>query len=532
MEMHMLDDHEELLKPMRARIDGAMMATAALLFLVTIAVGLVFDQLVLSLAIGIPTLIVSTVIWRLMRGTLISRLTMASTLITLIAIQIQASHGMIEMHFGLFAVLAFLLAYRDWRPIIFGALLIAVQHVVCNFLQAGQFDVWIFHHGEDFGIVLLHAAYVVFESVILIYLALQLRTEGIEAAKVAFLAERITQGDLSSNVARGKETGSEGMLTSMIAMQDSLSRLVTEIEVIVDAAVQGDFSKKIDLSNKSGFGNKICGLLNQLSQTTEVGLNDVMRVTNALAAGDLTQKITEDYPGVFGKTKNGVNNTVDSLTRIVGEIHQIVDAAASNKNGCNLKMDIENKQGFSRSLAESFNQLSISIDNNLNDILHVANGMTPVTDKGVEVVGQVMTTMDSIKQSSNKISEITVIIDEITFQTNILALNAAVEAARAGSEGRGFAVVAGEVRTLSQRVAAAASEIKQLVNDSEIKIATGNKLVNDAGETMHEIASSIRSVIGIVSEFSSASSSIQHDFRSKVDDAVVDLVQTKQRRLA
>ncbi len=96
----------------------------------------------------------------------------------------------------------------------------------------------------------------------------------------------------------------------------------------------------------------------------------------------------------------------------------------------------------------------------------------------------------------------------------------------------GFAVVAGEVRTLSQRVAAAASEIKQLVNDSEIKIATGNKLVNDAGETMHEIASSIRSVIGIVSEFSSASSSIQHEFRSKVDDAVVDLVQAKQRRLA
>lgn len=183
-------------------------------------------------------------------------------------------------------------------------------------------------------------------------------------------------------------------------------------------------------------------------------------------------------------------------------------------------------------MAESFNQLSIFIDNNLNDILHVANGMTPVTDKGVEVVGQVMTTMDSIKQSSNKISEITVIIDEITFQTNILALNAAVEAARAGSEGRGFAVVAGEVRTLSQRVAAAASEIKQLVNDSEIKIATGNKLVNDAGETMHEIASSIRSVIGIVSEFSSASTSIQHEFRSKVDDAVVDLVQAKQRRLA
>ncbi|MXS77023.1 hypothetical protein ABF87_03425 [Nitrosomonas sp. JL21] len=531
--MHMLDNHEELLKPMRTRVDGVMMATAAFLLLVTIAVGLVYDQLVLSLAIGIPTLIISAVIWRSMKGTLMSRLTMASALIVLIAIQIQVSHGMIEMHFGLFAVLAFLLAYRDWRPIVFGAALIAVQHLVGNFLQAAQLDVWIFHHGENFGIVLLHAAYVVFESIILVYLALQLRTEGIEAAKVAFLAERITQGDLSSSVVGGHENGSEGMLASMLAMQESLSRLVTEIEIIVNAAVQGDFSKKIDLSNKKGFGNKICGLLNQLSQTTEVGLNDVIRVTNALAAGDLSQKITEDYPGVFGKTKNDVNNTVDSLTRIVNEIQDIVDAAANNKSGCNLKMDIHNKQGFSRSLAESFNQLSIFIDNNLNDIMRVANGMAPITDKGVNVVGQVMTTMDSIKQSSNKISEITVIIDEITFQTNILALNAAVEAARAGSEGRGFAVVAGEVRTLSQRVAAAASEIKQLVNDSELKIANGNKLVTDAGQTMQEIAASIRSVIGIVSEFSSVSSLPRHDLTAhQIDESIIDLIQTKQRKSA
>ena len=196
-------------------------------------------------------------------------------------------------------------------------------------------------------------------------------------------------------------------------------------------------------------------------------------------------------------------------------------------------MNVANKQGFNRSLAESFNQLSVFIESNLNSILRVANGVSPVTDKGVEVVGQVMTTMDSIKQSSNKISEITVIIDEITFQTNILALNAAVEAARAGTQGRGFAVVAGEVRTLSQRVAAAASEIKQLVNDSENKIATGNKLVTHAGETMQEIASSIRSVIGIVSEFSSSSTSVRHDLITHaVEEEVVDLVAESQRKLA
>lgn len=346
------------------------------------------------------------------------------------------------------------------------------------------------------------------------------------------MAERITQGDLNYHIEVDHQRESSGMLASMIAMQKHLSHLVTEIEVIVDAAVQGDFSKKIDLSNKNGFGNKICGLLNQLSETTEVGLNDVMRVTSALAAGDLSQKITKDYPGVFGETKNGVNNTVDSLTKIVSEIQGVVDAAANNKNGFNLKMDIHDKQGFNRSLAESFNQLSIFIENNLNDILRVTNGMSPVTNKGVDVVGKVMTTMDSIKESSNKISEIIFIIDEITFQTNILALNAAVEAARAGSQGRGFAVVAGEVRTLSQRVAAAASEIKELVSDSENKIAAGNKLVSHAGETMEEIAASIRSVIAIVSEISSASSREHHFTEKLINEVIVDQIPAKLHKFA
>jgi methyl-accepting chemotaxis protein len=312
-----MDDHEVLLKPMRIQVDKVMMVTLVFLFLVTVVVGLFYGQLGFSLMIGIPVLVSTFVIWRAMKGTLFSRLTIASALIIQIAIHIQVSHGVIEMHFGLFAVLAFLLAYRDWRPIIFGAVLIAVHHLVCNSLQALHLNVWIFNHGENYGIVLLHAAYVVFESIILVYLAIQLRTEGVESAKVAFMAERITQGDLSSGVEFNQKKGSSSMLESMLAMQESLSQLVTEIEIIVDAAVQGDFSKKIDLTSKSGFGEKICGLLNQLLETTEVGLNDVMRVTNALAAGDLSQKITHDYPGVFGQTKNGVNNTVDSLNKII-----------------------------------------------------------------------------------------------------------------------------------------------------------------------------------------------------------------------
>ena len=147
-----MDNNEVLLKPIRTRVDAVMMATVVFLFLVTVVLGLFYDQLSLSLAIGIPALIIPFLVWRALKGTLVSRLSMASALIIQIAIQIQISHGLIEMHFGLFVVLAFLLAYRDWRPIVFGAALIATQHLVGNFLQASQLDEWIFHHDEYFGI--------------------------------------------------------------------------------------------------------------------------------------------------------------------------------------------------------------------------------------------------------------------------------------------------------------------------------------------------------------------------------------------
>ena len=161
----------------------------------------------------------------------------------------------------------------------------------------------------------------------------------------------------------------------------------------------------------------------------------------------------------------------------------------------------------------------------------LASSAAEIAARGGQVVGQVVTTMDEINQSSKKISDIIGVIDGIAFQTNILALNAAVEAARAGEQGRGFAVVAGEVRNLAQRSAEAAKEIKGLIGASVDKVEAGSKLVADAGQTMSEIVGSVQRVSDIIGEITAASGE-QSDGIGQVNVAVTQLDQMTQQNAA
>ncbi|MGZ5027474.1 MAG: methyl-accepting chemotaxis protein [Methylobacter sp.] len=598
-----MHDQEDLLKPIRTRIDDVMMATLAIVFLITVVVGFVYDRMAFILIVGVPAIVIPFFLRRSMPGTLISRLAIASAFVIQVAIQIQVSHGLMEMHLGLFAVVAFLLAYRDWRPIVFSAVLVAIHHLVCNFLQAEQLGVWIFRNGPDFGLVLLHIAYLIFESAVLIVLAVQLRAEGIESATIAFLANRIAQGDLSTSIVIDKSNGTQGVLHSMKVMQDSINRFVSaqgvmaqrhaegwihdqidatqfpgtygkmateinelvashvavkmqvvdivgqyakgdfsrnmdrlpgekakvtaaidsvktalldisnEIKVVVDAGLSGDFSKRSDKDRFEFMFKEILTNLNNLVETCDIGFNDVLRVANALAQGDLTQTITKDYPGLFGQTKDGVNVTVENLRSLVGEIKEASDtistAAKEIASGNNdLSHRTEQQAASLEQTAASMEELTSTVQQNSTNAKHanqLAVSASDVAGKGVEVVDEVVTTMEDINEASSKIVDIISVIDSIAFQTNILALNAAVEAARAGEQGRGFAVVAVEVRNLAQRASAAAGEIKTLISDSVEKVEDGTKLVAQAGKTMEEILNSIHHVTGIMSDISAAS---------------------------
>jgi len=286
-----------------------------------------------------------------------------------------------------------------------------------------------------------------------------------------------------------------------------------EVAAIVEASVRGDFTKRLDLQGKDGFILQLGEGMNQLLETCETGLNEVVRVFGALSRGDLTEKITNDYSGTFGRLKDDSNTTVEKLQEIVNKIKNATNSinagakeiAVGNND---LSQRTEEQAASLEQTAASMEELTSTVQQNSHNAKHanqLAIEASDIAGQGVKVVNEVVATMEDINEASRKIVDIISVIDGIAFQTNILALNAAVEAARAGEQGRGFAVVAVEVRNLAQRSAAAAGEIKCLIGDSVEKVEDGTKLVAQAGKTMEEIVSSIRRVTAIMSEISTAS---------------------------
>jgi len=235
-------------------------------------------------------------------------------------------------------------------------------------------------------------------------------------------------------------------------------------------------------------------------------------VAGRIADGDLYTDV-ELRPGDDRSLLFAMKSMRDRLARIVREVRQGTDMIASASGQIasgNLDLSSRTEQQASslEETASSMEELTSTVKQNADNARQanmLAQTASTVAGQGGDVVAQVVQTMGSINDSSKKIVDIITVIDGIAFQTNILALNAAVEAARAGEQGRGFAVVAGEVRTLAQRSAAAAKEIKTLIGDSVEKVATGTRLVDKAGSTMHEVVESIQHVTDIMAEISAAS---------------------------
>jgi len=325
-------------------------------------------------------------------------------------------------------------------------------------------------------------------------------------------ASRIAAGNLDEHVPVRADDNSS-ILAEMSAMRNNLQSIIDDVRKVVEATAVGDFSSRIDETGRQGYARTLAELLNRLCRTADEGLSDVARLADALAQGDLTQRIDKRYPGLFGKTANSINSTRDNLSSMISDVNDSVNTIHNSAveiatGNLDLSQRTEQHAASLEQTASSMEQLASTVKQNA-DNARLANQLAMETSavalKGGAVVGEVVNTMNSIQESSNKVVDIIGVIDGLAFQTNILALNAAVEAARAGEQGRGFAVVASEVRSLAQRSAEAAKEIKRLISDSVEKVESGHRQVEDAGQTMNEIVTSVRRVTDIMSEISAAS---------------------------
>ncbi|MGZ8262696.1 MAG: methyl-accepting chemotaxis protein [Burkholderiales bacterium] len=268
-------------------------------------------------------------------------------------------------------------------------------------------------------------------------------------------------------------------------------------------------------------------------------LKTAISVADRIAAGDLSAEIRVESRDETGMVLTALNNMSESLRRIVGNVRggtDVIMSASSQiaSGNADLSQRTEEQASSLEETASSMEELTGTVKQNAENARQanqLAAGASAVAVKGGEVVGQVVETMSSITQSSKKIAEIIGVIDGIAFQTNILALNAAVEAARAGEQGRGFAVVASEVRTLAQRSAAAAKEIKALITDSVGKVDDGTKLVDEAGKTMEEIVSAVKRVTDIMAEIAAASQE-QTSGIEQVNQAITQMDQVTQQNAA
>ena len=268
-------------------------------------------------------------------------------------------------------------------------------------------------------------------------------------------------------------------------------------------------------------------------------LGNAVAVAQKVAAGELTSQVHVDGKDEVTELLQALKDMNESLARTVGDVRTgsetITIASQEIASGnADLSARTETQASSLEETASSMEELTSTVKQNADNARQanqLAVSASSVAVKGGSVVAQVVDTMGSIKESSRKIVDIIGVIDGIAFQTNILALNAAVEAARAGEQGRGFAVVAAEVRNLAQRSAGAAKEIKELIGDSVDKVDTGSRLVDEAGQTMDLVVTSIRQVADIMGEITAATAEQSHGIE-EINQAITQMDEMTQQNAA
>ncbi|QMV00296.1 HAMP domain-containing protein [Devosia sp. D6-9] len=334
--------------------------------------------------------------------------------------------------------------------------------------------------------------------------------EGDYTTEIPYIQSRNELGGMARAVEIFRENGlkvaqmTEAEAVRIVADKEAHTRMMAELRDafgnVVDAAVEGDFSRRVDTSFPDAELNAIASSINNLVSTVDRGLSETGDVLGALAQTDLTQRVEGQYQGAFARLKDDTNAVADKLTEIVGQLKatsQALKTATSEiLSGANDLSERTTRQAATiEETSAAIEQLATTVARNAEDAVLAsdkASGVARSAEEGGQVMGEANQAMERISASSSKISNIIGMIDDIAFQTNLLALNASVEAARAGDAGKGFAVVAVEVRRLAQSAAQASSEVKALIEQSADEVKGGSRLVAEAADKLHQMLAGVR----------------------------------------
>jgi methyl-accepting chemotaxis protein len=402
--------------------DRIMLPLLWILFATSLGLASWHDTWNLALWIGLPLALIPTALIFWLPGQLITRMVVTTSFMMFCALHIHQSLGTIELHFGIFVLLAVLLCYRDPRVILLGAALIAVHHLSFNYLQEVGLPTYCFAE-PSLGRVIAHATYVVVESTALCYIAQWMRRDAHQTHELTGMVTQITRdGRISLNL--------DGLAPAS-PMGASLHQV---LQAISDAVAR----------------------VRENAQAIDQSLGRITASNETVSAGARNQANALDQAAT----------SIQAITASLADDQQRAQAA---------------RQDVDRTVA--------------------------LAGEGSQTMTRSVKSMHEMRALSQRITEITTLIDGIAFQTNILALNASVEAARAGEHGRGFAVVAGEVRTLAQRSADASRQIRELIDASVRQVAEGTDLIEHSGRIMSRLSGGIDSLYSMLEHLQQANES-------------------------
>ena len=436
MNKHDLDDADAVLRGHRAHADRVMILTLGFLTLVLLGVGWYQKALIEAIAVALPALLVPWLMARMAPGTLLSRLAVAVALMVQSALLIQITRGLVESHFLIFVLLAFLLYYRDWRPIVLAAAVIAVHHLMFDILQARGLPVYLFDHRNGLDYVLLHAVFVVFEAVMLVYMAVQLQTRAVAAARIAVLARQIAAGDLRLSV---PADASDETLRAVAGMQSALSQTFAGLRAQADA-----------LASAAGGLTRQASHLNESVDRQEAATQGIRQAGVAvLAASEALEGRTADAQSLAQFSARSANEGGAVVQRAVTEIEgisQAISVSSSNMEKLGTQADkVVTVVQLIREIADQTNLLA------LNAAIEAARAGEQ--GRGFSVVA------DEVRKLAERTSQATE-----------------------------------EISRMMQAIEASKSETLASIEQAVQRVGDGVDLAKQAGSAMSEITSAVQAV--------------------------------------